>query len=213
MLEGTEDYVSVIGTSYLYPIASLLDALYKFQPKGPNEVQASSPENGYSVAIIILTVLMIESFVNRAKYLYSVTAKRRELYRFVQSRYPDSGWGEKIKELSALRDIIAHNHLWEARYGWSEEIDMKLLESKKLMGYGDSKFDEVAESGSRLTRLLRLNIFPTRISFSDVKVVLKTAVGFLLFLEEQDHRILHFSLERVRYQGKLRMFVDVVNGL
>src|SRR3989344_8539750 len=93
--EVAEDYVSVIGTSYLYPIASLLDALLVFEPKGPNEVQASSVENGYSAAIIVLTVLMIESFINRAQYLFAQTSGPRNPYDFVRYCYPNSGWEVK----------------------------------------------------------------------------------------------------------------------
>ena len=213
-VEGTDDYVSVIGTSYLYPIASLLDALLAFNPKGPNEVQASSPENGYSVSIIVLAVLLIESFVNRAQYLLPKTSKPKNPYKFVESHYPDSGWVEKIRELSVLRDLIAHNHIWEATYGWGEEIDMKLVKTPiKQTGYGDGKFDDVVDLDSRLTKSLKLNVFPTKINYLDVKIVLKTTVDFLLFLESQDLRIVNISSQHVRHKGKLTSFVGVVNGL
>src|SRR3989344_848989 len=109
IVEGTEDYVSVIGTSYLFPIASLLDALLDLDPSGANEVQTSSKENGYSVAIIVLAVLMVESFVNRAQYLSPQAPRSHNPFEFVRFRYPHSEWADKVRELSVVRDVIAHN--------------------------------------------------------------------------------------------------------
>src|SRR3989344_2733971 len=213
-LEKTsEQYVSVIGSSYLFPIASLLDALLDLDTGGGNEVQASSKENGYSVAIIVIAFLMIESAVNRAQYLRKVL-KPHNPYNFVRTCYPQSEWAEKVRELSVLRDVIAHNHLWEAHFTWDDEAGMKLVgKPQRQEGYGDGKFDEVVDTDSRLTKILGLNVFPTRINYSDVKTVLKTTVDFLLFLKDQDRRILgNIASERVRHRGKLEPFFEIVRS-
>jgi hypothetical protein len=64
-----EGYLSIIGMSYLHPVTSLLEILEDSSPRGPNEVQASSYENGYSAAIIVLTVLLLESVLSRTQYM------------------------------------------------------------------------------------------------------------------------------------------------
>ena len=53
-------YIPIIGNSMLYPIIDLFEKIEDV--KGPNEVQASSYENGYSAAIILLSYVMLESY-------------------------------------------------------------------------------------------------------------------------------------------------------
>ena len=108
-----ENYVSVIGISFVHPITTLLEALESFDPKGPNELQASPFENGYSVAVIVLTVLMLESAVGRTQYVRN--EKSENPVKFIRSTYPDSGFADEIEELFVIRDVIAHNHIWVAQ--------------------------------------------------------------------------------------------------
>jgi hypothetical protein len=207
-----EGYVSVIGTSYLFPIADLLGELNSLNTKGPNEVQASPRENGYSTAIIILTVLLLESAISRTQYVRGEKPPKKPL-EFIKNNYPGSGYSESLEELFVLRDVIAHNHLWEAKFYWDENMGMKLLAAGIIEGYGDTKFKKVRNSTSRMTRLLNLNLFPTRICRSDCITVLKNATEFLLFLEDKDRNYIYLSPQYVMYLGKLRPFVDIVNEL
>src|SRR4030066_1748971 len=107
-----EGYISVIGTSYLHPITTLLDALDSHNPKGPNDVQSSTFENGYSASIIVLTVLLIESAISRTQYIMGNKTPKKPI-DFVRETYPTSGFPDKLEELFVTRDAIVHNHLWE----------------------------------------------------------------------------------------------------
>ncbi len=208
----SSDYVSVIGINYLYPIASLLATMDSLDPTGPNEVQASPYENGYSVAIIVLAVLLLESAINRTQYVRGEKPPKKPV-NFVHSTYPSSAFGDILEELFVVRDVIAHNHLWEAQVTWNEQMGMQLASTARQEGYGDKKFDKVLDSKERKTRLLGVNLFPTRICRADAVLVLRNVVEFLLFLEREDRRYFYISPQIVKFKGDVRLFVELVTSL
>ena len=207
----TQEYVSVIGFSYLYPISTLLEVLDSLPPRGQNEVQASSVENGYSVSVAVLTVLLIESAVGRTQCVMERTAERHPL-DFVRKAFPACRVIDGLEELFVVRDVIVHNHMWVAEIAFDEEHGMKLVEAKLRENYGNPRFDRVADQQSRTTRQLGLNIFPTRIGRRDAAVVLGTAVEFLLFLERQDRRYFYISPQNVRFHEEYMPFTEMVRA-
>jgi len=198
--------------SYLHPITALLEQSASFNSEGPNEVQAAPMENGYSAAIIILTVFLIESSINRTQYIRNEQPPKKPL-DFVHSTYPKSGFLEKLEELFVVRDAIAHNHVWEAQFSWEDQSQMHLISAKKGQGYGDKKFKKVLNPQTRKTRQFGLNLFPTSICRADAVLVLKTAVEFLLFLENEDRRYVYISPQPVKFNGRITTFVELVAGL
>ena len=208
-----EGYVSIIGMRLLNPIITLLETLDSLNPKGPNEVHASEFENGYSASIIVLSVLLIESFTNRTQYVRG-DKKLLDPLSFVKKIYSSSGFLEQLEELFVLRDAIAHNHIWDAEFYWDEKLGMRLVSAQPRDEYsGDKKFKKVRDLKNRTTRILKLNLFPTRICRSDAITVLKKAVEFLLFLENQDNNYVYLSTQIVRFKGNIVMFIDVVKNL
>jgi len=207
-----QEYVSIIGLSYLKPITKLLEDLETFGPKGPNDVQASSTENGYSASVIILTMLLVESAIARTQYIRGDKPAKKPL-DFVRAAYPNSGFVDLLEELFVVRDVIAHNHVWEAQYLWDDQVGMKLVFAALESGYGDKKFKRVIDHVNRKTRQLGINLFPTRICREDARVVLKTAVKFLLFLENKNRRYFYISDQYVRYRDQSVRFVDLVASL
>ena len=210
--QANHDYVSIIGTSYLSPIATLLDALQARGPKGPNEVQASSFENGYSASIIILTVMLLESCIARTQYIRQESPPRKPL-DFARATFPGAHNSGAIEELFVVRDVIAHSHVWEARIQHSEDAGMRLVLAQLREGYGDAKFRRVLDPDTRTTRLLGLNLFPTRICAQDAVTVLKVAVDFLVSLEQEDRRYVYISPQRVPHGGDMSSFVQLVAQL
>ena len=132
---------------------------------------------------------------------------------FVRTTYPISGFVDKIEELFVVRDVIAHNHVWEAQFQWDDEGGLKLMSTQLRQGYGDTKFRRVIDGSTRKTRRLDLNVFPTRICRVDAIAVLKVAVDFLLFLENEDRRYFYISPVSVEYHGHHISFVDLVSSL
>jgi hypothetical protein len=208
----TEGYLSIIGMSYLHPITSLLEILEDSNPRGPNEVQASPYENGYSAAIIVLTVLLLESVLSRTQYMRGDKPPKKPL-DFIRTVYPTSGFADTIEELFVVRDVIVHNHVWEAQFRWDETVGMKFISAQLAGGYGDAKHKKVLEPSNRLTRLLGINLFPTRICRDDAVIVLKSAVELLLFLESEDRNFCYISPQPVKYKASIIQFSDLIRSL
>src|SRR6266705_1287918 len=112
MMQGTHNYVSVLFANLLQPIVDLFDLMEQKEPKGPNEVQASKAENGYAASIIVLTALVIESVCNRVRYVRGDTARETSVHTLRQLKA--EALADDVEELFVLRDVIAHNHVWEA---------------------------------------------------------------------------------------------------
>lgn len=208
-----EEYVSVLALSYLHPISSLLEALESLDLKGPNEVQASSLENGYAVSIIILAVLLLESAILRTQYIRGERPSKKPVVDFVRSAYPVTGLADDLEELFVVRDVIAHNHLWETQFVWDEQAGMKLVSTKLREGSGDKKFNKVLNPKERKTRQLGVNLFPTRICRADAAIVLKKVMEFLLFLEGKDRRYIYISPQPVKIGGKIVLFTELIANL
>jgi hypothetical protein len=207
-----QEYVSIIGTSYLYPIIVLLEKLTSMGTAGPGELQASPAENGHSAAIIVLAVLFVESIINRAQYIQGEKPAPHPI-KFVQTAFPKSGFAEVLLELFVVRDAIAHNHVWEARFLWDDQGRMSLIAAQLSNGYGDLKFKEALDPEGRQTRLLGINLFPTRVCLSDARKVLKHAFQFLLFLENKDRRYIYISDRHVRMGDRVIPFTELLSSL
>jgi hypothetical protein len=208
----TENYLPIIGFSYIQPICALLEGLEDINPRGPNEVQASPLENGYSACIVVTSVLMLESFIARAQFISKKSPPKKPV-SFVQSSYPDSDFPNRIEEIFVVRDTIAHNHIWDTKFEWDDNLQMKLVSAELIEGYGDKKFHNVLDPTRCKTRYLGMNLYPTRICRNDALIVLKTVVDFLKFLEKEDRRFVYISPQPAMYRRQSRQFVEIVESL
>ena len=207
-----EGYISIIGMSYLHPITSLIEVLEASNPQGPNEVQASPYENGYSIAIIVLSVLMLESILSRTQYVRGGNPPKKPI-EFIRSAFPTSEIANILEELFVVRDVIAHNHVWDARFQWDETAGMKFISAQLVGGYGDTKHRRVLDPTNRLSRILGINLFPTRICRDDAIIVLKKSVEVLLFLEGESRNYCYISPQPVKYRSNIIDFVELVRSL
>ena len=196
-----EGYISIVASNFIFPIVSLFESLNNVGAHPPNEVQASPLENGYSLAIVTLTVLMVESAVSRTQYMMKVSPPQKAL-AFIKQEF-QSDLYEKVEEIFVLRDLIAHNHVWEANVYWDENGKLRLVDAQRVKGYGDKKFEKVVDSNNRKTKILGLNVFPNRISRTDALTVLKTAYEFLSETEQKDHNYFSVSAVIVKYKGNV----------
>jgi len=204
-------YVSVIGFSYLYPLIDLLESLLALKGT-PNEVQASSKENGYASAIIVLCVLVVESAIARAKYDMKVDIPKSAL-QFMELHFPNYSGLSVLKELFVARDAIVHNHLWQATITWTPDRHMKLGAAEKWEGSGDAKLESVMDPETRKTRLLGINLFPTRIARDDALTVIKKSAEILQFIEENASRYVNVSNQDVEFRDQLVGYLELVSSL
>jgi hypothetical protein len=190
-MQPNPNYVSVLFVHLLQPIFDLFQLLEQSDPKGPNEVQAGMLENGYAVSVVVLAALVVESALNRTRYVRNEPERESAvdtLKRLCAGDLPND-----MEEVFVLRDIIAHNHIWTAAMRWDDSAGMALDCAEKLPAYGDKKFDRVVDSKTRTTRRLHLDAFPNRIHRATAVTVLKKAVEVLRFLEGLDRRYVYLS--------------------
>ena len=205
------DYLSVIGKNLITPIVKLIETLKLSGVRSVNPVQTSPFENGYAAAIILLTVCLLESMLNRTKHI--MDERSRYVLEFFLKAFPDSGLDDKLIELFVIRNIIAHSYIWEAKIRDDKNYNLNLVSASLCEDYGNSNFRNAIDYKERKSKLLRMNLFSTRICWSDVVIVLKAALEILLFLEAKDRRYVYISGEYVEFNNKTIKFLDLVNDL
>lgn len=209
-----DEYISVIGESYLDPIVKLFEELP--EKSSYNSVQTSPHENGYSVSIIVLSAVMLESFLSRTRYIKqkeNTSENLRSVLKFIEENL---SLPEKmisvLYELFVLRDIIVHNHIWE---GEIAQIPLRFKNEPTLDRelFGDKKFSEYVNLMKRKTKSLGLNIFPTKICKEDAIIYFENVYKVLLEIEEISRQYVYFSHHHVHYQNSfltLEEFIAVI---
>lgn len=193
-------YVPIIGHSYLQPIGDLWSHLLDGKTISPNSVQTNSATNGYSVSLILLTIAYLESAISRTKYVMfdrgiaSKSVCKKSCHDFFRMCFENHELADKMEELYVVRDAITHAHVWDSSL--KKGIgDMEFLKSPKLVKAlsGDPKFDRCVDTTTRKTRILGLNVFPTRIWTSDAGKVFKVVYDILKVIENADRSYWYFT--------------------
>jgi len=197
-MNTTPNYVSVLFPNLLQPIVDLFDLMEQKGPTGPNPVQASRNENGYSVSIAILAALAIESVCNRVRYVLGDT-DRKEAFQTLREDLGAVELADDVEEVFVVRDAIAHNHLWEATIAENDEKGLDLISATLRPGYGDKKFARIVDTKTRQTRRLHLDVFPNRIHRKTAIVAIQKCAEVLRFLEKKDIRFV--SIEPIIVRG------------
>src|SRR5918996_6355327 len=112
MAKKPSGYLSIIGFGLIDPLLTLLETLEAAPRQPPNEVQTGRGENGYSVAIVVLAVMLLESAINMIRYHERCTG-RMHVAKYFATICPDPELAEAIDEVFGVRDAIVHNHVWE----------------------------------------------------------------------------------------------------
>src|SRR5258708_2075783 len=142
MKNNSTGYVSVIGFNLIEPILELVEKLESIRPAEPNEVQTAQHENGFSCGIIALSLFLLESAINRTKYVRGDKSKS-DLKKYFLMLSKNETVSNEIDEIIAVRDAIVHNHLWEANVFWDGgdgTYSLKFSEPPKpIEGYGNER--------------------------------------------------------------------------
>lgn len=203
------DYVSVVGFHLIQPLLDLVAKLEHLPAAEPNEVQAAPAENGYSCVVIVLTAVLLESALNRTRYVREDADATIHVANYFRKISPDQDLAHDVNEIFAIRDAIVHNHLWKAEIN---PVTMKFRSPpKRLPGYGGKRFEAVMDAKTRLSSRLKLNLFPSRISRRDAYIVFKTAVRTLEQLEKMDRRYFYVGPRPFNFHGLLVRLPEVLN--
>jgi hypothetical protein len=215
-------YVSCITYNLLKPIDTLIQQLETANVSPPNEVQASSKENGLSLAIIALLAIMVESAIGRVRYDLLGEEGCLEAYLkdrgyraldFFSSWCPCCSLKESLTEIFVFRDAVAHGHLYVDEVSLDETEGMRLHLPRLVGGYGSGKHKQSVDPLTRTTKRLGLHMFPTRIGRSDVLTVLGQAVRILQYLGDHGSRCVSVSGQHVEDGGRWTPLADYPDRL
>jgi len=204
----TETTISCIGFSYIQPIVDLYSTLINERVNRKSRIRVSMSENGYSVSIIALCILCVESAINRIKYLENDTERNNLTY--FETKFKNQQLSEKLGELYVIRDLIVHNHIWEISYDYDEDYNEENIFPRLLEGYGDSKFREHVDITTMRTKTLKLNINPIKIGKGDVITVLRVLKEVFEFIESQNKNYFPLSYQSFKFEGKYLKFYEIV---
>jgi len=198
------EIVTIIGSSYFEAISALLEKLERHESRASSGFQAGYYENGFAASICILSVVALESYVMRARYINN--AEGRDLDRmavsdYLKRIYQDFPYGDEIKEVFVVRDLLAHNHLWEVELELHEAEGMKEKNIKRRSS-GDKKYVFCVENDTAKTKVLGLNANPIKVDAEDARTTLKVMWRTLLFLEEKNRNQCYVSHLHVTHKGR-----------
>jgi hypothetical protein len=215
MTQNSQDYVSVIGFSLIQPVIALVEKLESSAVVEPNEVQTGQRENGYSSAVVALSVLLLESALHRTRYLRKDgSSEEISVAEYFRRISPDQNLALDVDEIFAIRDAIVHNHLWEANLYWNNSGALKFASPPKLLrGYGNRRLRRVMDPKTRLSRRLKINLFPSRIWRRDAYLVFKTVGRTLATLEAMDRAYFYISKRHFKFKGRLVRLSGVLDAL
>jgi hypothetical protein len=148
----------------------------------------------------------------RVKYINQASQKdidKSSVPKYLSKLYPDFPLEEELNEIHVVRDILAHNHLWEVSYTNEDGKGIKHDESN-IRSTGDQKYNTHVNKETNLTNKLGLNTSPIKIGASDAKSVVQTVWNVLLFLESKDRNQCYVSHLHVKHKSEMMKFGEVI---
>lgn len=209
-----EELVSIVGSSYFDPISVLLEKLKKNYNGVDGKISSGVTINGYACSICLLSVVCLESYVMRARYIHNAAGddlNRVSVVKFISKKYSSYNLADKTNEVFVLRDLIAHNHLLKTSY-ILEDYGLKKIGVNRVSS-GDGKFSANVNKSTEKTNILGLNTNPIMIGYKDAVAVLKTAWENLKFLENEDIQQCYVSHLHVKHEGQHILFGKLIDQL
>ena len=176
-----EKYITVIGANFLdFVVWDLVKGSFltycntNFSNK---RFQTPMPEHSRAAAAIVLSVLGIEAYRNRVYCLEkrevrsSVSNSLCDMITEKSNNFPASKLKDLLKEVFVVRDVIVHNHIYEVTVAY-QGFNMIGHRQRRLQGRTDEKYEKHVNKRTKKTKLLKLNVQPTKISFEDIFKVL-----------------------------------------
>ena len=203
-----QEYVSIIGVNYLLPISKCLEMIMKEENRLPPIELATVYDNGYSVGIVVLTVLMIESFIRRACLILN-HAPYKSALEYIDNTFSDYSRKECIEETFVLRDVVAHNHLWSMNLSWNRIGHMTIHDVDHIAG-GDKKYRRIIDPNTSRTKKLKMRLRPTSVCYEEAFIVMHEAHYFFEYLENIDKRIIYLDAILIQYNDKVYKFREFI---
>lgn len=201
-------YISIAGDHFKYPIADLIFQLTRCDRDISHPEIPSNKEIDYSTTLILLLVLLTESYLARIRYYDRTTDPniKRMAPAYLASLKGCKRLARRFSEVYLLRNAIAHNHVFEyqqqrnsdGRYRYRKfNIDISWQGESKRGVY--SKYVRPPKYAEPKTRLFGLRVVPGRMGREDVLIVFEVVQQVLQQLHKKKY--LDLSLDwHVPYQ-------------
>lgn len=210
------DVITVVGSAYFQPIADLIDKLLK-RPQPPAFPSGSGErENGYSVALLVLLVAVLESYTSRLRFVRSAdgVAGSLAIPALLAEYFPSLPTKEELVEVFLARNAVAHNHLWHLDVSDFKDAGSPTLANPTELGFQTNQhYERVVDFETRRTRKVGINISPTAVDRTDVRKVFEVVWKTLTFMNAQDFSHTPLAGRTVGYRGKYRQFEELIAEL
>ncbi len=178
-----ESKISYIGSNLIEPIIETYKKLEAFNFSGSSQTQVSMNENGYSVSVITMCMVFVESSINRMKYFEN--DRTRSALEFFTTRFASMDIVDKMVELYILRDLLVHNHIWKIDYSFDDQYEEIVHNLEKLPEYGDKKYTDRIDKETLQTKTLELDILPIKVGKKDVMIMFTVLKDFINLMEKE----------------------------
>lgn len=210
------DVITVVGSAYLQSIADLLERLLRRPISGVGPAGASEHENGYSAALVVLLVAVLESYTARLRFVRRAEGIVGNLStpELLAKYFPSLPTRDELVEVFLVRNVLAHNHIWHLDVSDFTEAGAPTLATPTELGFQTNKhYEQVVDVAGRKTRRMSLNVSPTWVDRSDVRKVFEIVWGTLKFMNAQDFRHTPLGVSIIVFRGKRRQFADLLQEI
>ncbi len=201
--------ISIAGGGYTRSIADLVFQLTRCKRDASYPDTPLSSEVNYSTVLILLLVLMAESYLARVRHFDKTTDAKIKKWAttYLASLDGCKRLANRFGEVYLLRNAIVHNHVFEYEHVWSSsgayrdrkfKIDTSWQGERGATAY--SKYVDIKKFVEPKTKLLGLRVTPTRMGREDALIVFETIYQVLQQLHKKKHLDISIDNLYVRYQ-------------
>lgn len=205
------DVITIVGTAYFQPISDLVERLLTRSVSEPGPAGAGHHENGYSAAIVVLLIAVLESFTSRLRFLRAgeFDAGGKPVSEILQAYFADLPNHGELVEIFLLRNIVAHNHVWHLDVSTFPETTT--IATPQDIGFKPNKhYESVVDLASRATRKLALHTSPTSLDRTDVAKVFNVVWATLSFMFTKNFQHTPLAGRTVGFRGKFIQFEELL---
>jgi hypothetical protein len=186
----TDRFISIQSLSFFRVVFSCLARALPVYQKNVSRPPVAGHENIESSAAIVLMVTALESHVNRLMYFEPLGLSTKDnLLKKLETYLPQRKYKKLLRqteEVTACRDAIIHAHVWEETRKSDENWKVvnqswKVAEVTQLLG----KTKRNILKRTQLSRLLGVNLMPTKVSYPDAVKAFVVILRIMRELEKE----------------------------
>jgi hypothetical protein len=188
--------ISIAGGHYIRSIADLVFQLTRCRRDASYPDRPLSSEVDYSTVLILLLVLLVESYLAWIRHFDKKTdAKNKKMApTYLSSLRGCKRLAKRFSEVYLLRNAIAHNHVFEYEQVWDSngafqcrrfDVDPSWQGESNPTVY--SKYVKQRKYAEPRTKLLGLRVVPGRMGREDVLVVFEIVHQILQQLQKKKY--------------------------